>query len=203
LGNFYTDVLELDSRFHSVKPISDLGLLEPVTRGLVQLVMQEAAALGISLIPFETYRSQDRQLSLFEQGKSQLHTVGVHHYGLACDLVRDVCGAPSWEGDFSFLRVIARHHKLIWGGDWGTPCQTHKLYDAVHVQRCSVARQVALFRGEWYPEEDYDPYEDLDGDNGAISLMASASEEYDPPRPFDSLTVWGGAAGLGNPRHPG
>lgn len=132
-------------------------------------------------MPFETYRSQDRQLDLFDQGKSQLHTVGVHHYGLACDLVRDVCGAPSWEGDFSFLRVIAQRHRLIWGGDWGTPCQPHKLYDAVHMQRCSVARQGALFRGEWYPDDDYDPYTDLDA-NGSITLMASIEVPRKWPR---------------------
>ena len=171
MGNFFTDVLQQDARFHSRKPLNDLNLLEQVTRSLVQPVIQEAATLGISLMVFETYRSQDRQLDLFDQGKSQLHTVGVHHYGLACDLVRDVCGQPSWEGDFSFLKVIARRHKLIWGGDWGTPCQPHKLYDAVHLQRCTVARQAALFRGDWYPDDDYDPYEEL----GGITLMASVS----------------------------
>jgi hypothetical protein len=173
LGNFFTDILQQDERFHSRIPLSDLELLEPVTRCLVLQVIQEAATLGISLLAFETYRSQDRQFDLFQQGKSQLHTVGVHHYGLACDLVRDVSGKPSWQGDFSFLRVITKRHKLIWGGDWGTPCQPHKLYDAVHVQRCSVARQGALFRGEWYPDDDYDPYSDLDA-NGAITLMANA-----------------------------
>jgi hypothetical protein len=175
LGNFFTDVIEHDPRFHSSKPISDLDLLEPVTRSLVQQVIQEAATLGIALMVFETYRSQDRQIDLFAEGKSQLHTVGVHHYGLACDLVRDVGGQPSWEGDFSFLRVIAQRHKLIWGGDWGTPSQAHKLYDAVHVQRCSVARQGALFRGEWYPDADYNPYLELDEHNGSIHLMARAS----------------------------
>ena len=185
LGNFFTDVLQQDLRFHSRNPLSELDLLEPVTRSLVQQVIQEASTLGISLIPFETYRSQDRQLDLFDQGKSQLHTVGVHHYGLACDLVRDVCGQPSWEGDFTFLKIIARRHKLIWGGDWGTPCQQHKLYDAVHVQRCSVARQGSLFRGEWYPDEDYDPYTDLDA-NGSITLMASAEVRLRKPRPFNS-----------------
>lgn len=152
-----------------------MDLLEPVTRSLVQQVLEEAATLGIALMVFETYRSQERQLDLFQQGKSQLHTVGVHHYGLACDLVRDVAGAPSWDGDFSFLRTIARRHQLIWGGDWGTPGQPHKLFDAVHVQRCSVARQDALFRGEWYPDADYDPYKDLDQGNGTINVMASAA----------------------------
>ncbi len=120
---------------------------------LVQQVIQERATLGISLMVFETYRSQDRQLDLFEQGKSQLHTVAVHHCGLACDLVRDVCGQPSWAGDFTFLKIIARRHQLIWGGDWGTPCEPHRLYDAVHVQRGGVARQGDLFRGAWYPDE--------------------------------------------------
>jgi hypothetical protein len=31
---------------------------------------------------FETYRSQERQQVLFEQGATQLRTVGVHHHGL-------------------------------------------------------------------------------------------------------------------------
>lgn len=109
-----------------------------------------------------------------------MHTVGVHHYGLACDLVKDVSGQPSWEGDFSFLKIIARRHRLIWGGDWGTPSEPHKLYDAVHVQRCSVARQGALFRGEWYPDDEYDPYNDLDA-NGSITLMASAERGWGKP----------------------
>ena len=62
MGNFFSDVLQLDPQFHSRKPLNDLDLLEPVTRGLVQQVMQEASTLGISLMVFETYRSQDRQL---------------------------------------------------------------------------------------------------------------------------------------------
>jgi len=67
LGNFFTDVLQRDERFHSRKPLNDLDLLEPVTRSLVQQVIQEAGTLGISLMAFETYRSQDRKLDLFDQ----------------------------------------------------------------------------------------------------------------------------------------
>jgi hypothetical protein len=174
LGNFFAAVIAQDPRFHSRKHVSDLNLLERFTRSLVQQVIQEAATLSIVLVAFETYRSQDRQLELFQQGKAQLQTVGVHHFGLACDLVREVGGAPSWEGDRSLLKAIARHHRLNWGGGWGTPCRPRKLYDAVPVQRCSVARQAALFRGEWYPDADYDPYADLDGVNvnGTRNLMA-------------------------------
>ena len=57
MGNFFTDILAQDPRFHSRKPIRDLDLLEPVTRALVQQVLQEAASLGIALMVFETYRS--------------------------------------------------------------------------------------------------------------------------------------------------
>jgi len=220
LETFYTDVIKLDPRFHSAKPIGDLNLLEPTTRDLVRQIIHDAATLGFELMAFETYRSQERQEELFNQHATQLKKVGVHHYGLACDLVKLVGGAPSWKGDFTFLGRLAYQHKLIWGGDWGTPKLPHKSFDAVHVQRCSVARQAALFRGEWYPEEDYDPYEDLDGVNETVTLMASAAAEYEHPSPFNTLragsvaqnatrttrfpdpAIWGGVAGLGNPRRP-
>ena len=47
------------------------------------------------------------------------------------------------EGDFSFLKVIARRHKLIWGGDWGTPCQPHKLYAGTPAREQLVGSVVA------------------------------------------------------------
>ncbi|HHN8384020.1 TPA: hypothetical protein ACRRW5_005256 [Klebsiella quasipneumoniae] len=28
-------------------------------------------------------------------------------------------------------------------------------------QRCTTGRQAALFSGQWYPDEKYDPYQDL------------------------------------------
>jgi hypothetical protein len=80
---------------------------------------------------------------------------------LACDLVKDVSGQPSWKGDFSFLAALAKSHNLIWGGDWGTPNQPHSFRDYDHVQRCSIGRQAALFRGDWYPDDNYHPYADL------------------------------------------
>jgi hypothetical protein len=44
---------------------------------------------------------------------TKLKTVGVHHYGLACDLVKDIAGEPSWKGDFAFLGRLAKKHRLI------------------------------------------------------------------------------------------
>ncbi len=160
MGNFFTDVIQQDSRFDSVDRVSDPQLLEPVTRQLVQQIIDSAQQMGIEVMIFETYRSQDRQQQLFDNGASKLRTVGVHHYGLACDIVRAVNGEASWKGDFSFLGQLAHSSGLIWGGDWGNPNITHTFIDAVHVQRCTIARQPALFAGTWYPDDNYNPYTD-------------------------------------------
>lgn len=160
MGSFYAKVISLDPRFYSSNRVDDPALLEPVTRQLVLELMAKAHNIGITLMIYETYRSQQRQLELFNNGASRLQTVGVHHYGLACDIVRSVNGEPSWKGDFSFLGKLAQSCGLIWGGDWGAPQIQHHFVDSVHVQRCAVARQNDLFAGLWYPEETYDPYED-------------------------------------------
>ncbi|MCP3469929.1 DUF1906 domain-containing protein [Bradyrhizobium sp. CCGUVB1N3] len=160
-GNFYTDVIMSDPRFNSSKRIADPELLEPVTRELVQAIIDDAGANGLKLMIFETYRSQARQIALFNQGATKLRQVGVHHFGLACDLVKDINGQPSWKGDFSLLGSLAKHHRLIWGGDWGTPGSVHTFIDDDHVQRASLGRQARLFSGDWYPDASYDPYDDL------------------------------------------
>jgi hypothetical protein len=158
MANFFADSIKPDSRFLSATRIRDRGLLEPATRRAVLAVMNDAAAIGIPLLLFETYRSQQRQQQLFQQRATQLEKVGVHHYGLACDLVKDVGGQPSWKGDFAFLGKLARKHGLIWGGDWGRPGVAPRFYDGVHVQRVAVKRQNALLAGRWYPDDGYDPW---------------------------------------------
>jgi hypothetical protein len=152
MSNFYTDVISNDPRFNSPTRISDLALLEPVMRQAVQNIIAGASASGLTMEPFETYRSQARQAALYAQRATKLRTVGVHHYGLACDIVFVVDGQPSWKGDFSALRDLARANSLVWGGDWGEPSQPHTFIDMDHVQRCTLAQQPELFAGTWYPE---------------------------------------------------
>ncbi|RXH57775.1 M15 family metallopeptidase [Granulicella sibirica] len=158
MSNFFLDVIQPDPRFHSTTRIADMSLLEPVTRAAVLALINDAQTHGIALMPFETYRSQERQQMLFDQGASTLKTVGVHHYGLACDLVKNIGGEPSWKGDFSLLGVLGKIHGLIWGGDWGAPGVHHSFVDADHVQRCSLRSQVGLFSGAFYPDDLYNPY---------------------------------------------
>jgi D-alanyl-D-alanine carboxypeptidase len=160
MGTFYTDVISHDASFDSTLRVADLALLEPITRQLVQSIVATAEKMGISLMIYETYRSQSRQQELFDNGATKLRQVGVHHYGLACDIVRVVGGEPSWKGDFSFLGQLAHSAGLIWGGDWGAPQLKHTFVDSVHLQRCTVARQADLFAGNWYPDDTYNPYSD-------------------------------------------
>ncbi len=95
--SFYTDVLQTNPLFNPPDRIADLDLMEPITRAAVGQILAAAAAQGIKLMVFETYRSQQRQTKLFNQGASKLQTVGVHLFGLACDLVTDINGQPSWK----------------------------------------------------------------------------------------------------------
>lgn len=156
--SFYEDVIKRDPRFGSKQRVADLQLLEPVTRARIAAILRAAASSGMTLMVWETYRSPSRQEQLFQEKKTKLRTVGVHHYGLAADLVRDEQGDPSWKGNFTFVGARARDHGLIWGGDWGKKGVKPHFFDPYHVQRCTVARQRYLFQGSWYPDDAYDPY---------------------------------------------
>jgi hypothetical protein len=157
MGNFYTDVLQVDSRFHDAEPIRDMALLEPTFRGQVEAFMAAAKAAGTELMVTETYRSSELQQKYFDEGKTQLSKVGVHHYGLACDFAKVVDGQASWDGDWTFCvglatRVSTPDRVVISGYDWGRPDQPHSFRDSDHIQGCTVDQQTALFAGTWYPD---------------------------------------------------
>ncbi len=135
--------------------------------------------MGMPVMVFETYRSQERQLNLFNHGATKLRTVGVHHYGLACDIVRIVGNEPCWKGDYSFLGQLAHSCALIWGGDWGSPQIPHTFVDSVHVQRCTIARQPELFAGNWYPDTLYNPYAEAE----QHLMFASVTQPRKPAPP--------------------
>lgn len=156
--NFYVNVLSTLPLFNSPLRVSSLDYLEPITRAAVISIIADANLQGFKLLPFETYRSQARQRLLYQQGATQLEDVGCHGYGLACDLVKDIDGDPSWKGDFSFLGVLAKKYNLIWGGNWGLPDKKHGFIDSCHVQRCAIRDQPTLFDASWYPPNDYNPY---------------------------------------------
>ena len=160
MSNFFQDVIQNDHRYQSLDRIEDIGLLEPTLRGKVASIISDAKVYGFDFMIYETFRSSSRQAQLFDQGETQLKNVGVHHYGIACDIVKNINGSPSWKGDFSLLGQLAKQYGLVWGGDWGRPDLPHRFRDECHVQWCSLSRQATLFTGAWYPSAGYDPYKD-------------------------------------------
>jgi D-alanyl-D-alanine carboxypeptidase len=164
MSNFYTDVIRKDSRFNSINICKDINLLEPRTRKAVQYLLELARKNNIDMRVAETFRSQQRQSYLFEQGYTELKKVGCHNYGLACDFsIFDENGHYVSDGQkYEILTKLCRMENvfLISGCDWGMPKQNHPFKDFDHVQRCTIHRQAELFRGTWYPTEDYNPYKD-------------------------------------------
>lgn len=163
MANFYTDVIAKDRRFHLAEPCDDVGLLEPVTLAAVTAIIKQAATMGHVLKVAETYRSAELQQLYYQRGVTQLRTVGVHHYGLACDLRLYVDGKFVERGDpdYRFMRFLAESHGMISGVDWGNPYIGHSFRDYDHIQRVSLARQNDLFAGRWYPDANYKPLPDL------------------------------------------
>lgn len=178
MNNFYLNVIVKNPRFRSQKRINDMRLLEPVTRQKITALLADARAYGINLMVYETYRSQERQGVLFNHGMTQLKMVDAHHFGLACDLVKDVDGEPCWKGDFSLLSALGKEYGLIWGGDWGHSAGVHSFVDPCHLQRCSVGRQASLFNLQWYPDASYDPYVQRHTKTATFGL--SAVQSLDP-----------------------
>lgn len=154
---FYVDVIQKDKRFHSTIPVRDIMLLEPTFRSAVLGIVSDANSEGVHLVVLETYRSEELQQIYFARGATQLKTVGVHHYGLACDLGITIAGQVNWKADYSILGRLAAKHGLVWGGDWGTPNKPHSFRDYDHVQRVSIEDQTKLFNGSWYPDVNYRP----------------------------------------------
>lgn len=149
--SFYADVICKAPEYHSTIRVSSLALLEPITRAAVVAIVAEANAAGNHCDVFETYRSQELQEIYFKRGATTLETVGVHHYGLACDIVCRVAGDWSWKPSYAFLGPLAKKHGLIWGGNWS------RFKDMDHVQRIILDDETRLFANAWYPPDAYTP----------------------------------------------
>lgn len=141
MANFFTDIIQTDRRYRTRQIVKDMDLLEPGFREKINRFMADALTEGTDLVPVETFRSRERQEQVFRDGKSQLRTVGTHHYGLAVDFAKRVNGKLTWEGPWSLMPRLASKHGLT------------SLYpnDAGHIQGCTVAQQRELFSGKWYP----------------------------------------------------
>ncbi len=156
--SWFTEVIKRDPRFNSIKPVKDISLLFPPFRAKIVTLVADARAVGHDLRTAETYRSQALQEKYYAEHTTRLRTVGVHHYGLAVDLVLYIGGVWEQRGEryYSILEPLCQKYKLVYGADWGfPPPSAHDFNDWGHIQMIPVLRQAELFAGQWYPTADY------------------------------------------------
>lgn len=97
----------------------DATKLAPFFAQRLDAALKECNAAGLPVMMFEGYRSKDRQLWLFEQGRSRPGRIVTnarpgmswHQYCCAADLAGYVDGQWTWAIDYSRIRAIMlKHH---------------------------------------------------------------------------------------------
>ena len=105
-------------------------LLFPTLRTKADEICNEVNDLCI----FETYRSNVRQLQLYNSRASKIKQFGMHYYGIAVDLVfKDIHGW-TWDGDYQTVRRKYKERGLVVLGSW----------DLAHCQMVTVSEQNKL-----------------------------------------------------------
>jgi len=109
---------------------SSLDFLYPPFCDKVEAVCADLAGHGYTVMPFETYRTQERQYDIWKRDRNRgTRLVAYHGWGLAVDLVPKRDGRWTWDWPQVFIMIgsSANAHGLTWGGDW-------KNHDTPHVQ---------------------------------------------------------------------
>lgn len=117
------------------KPITDLDQLTPKTKALCLAFLEEAGKQGLKVRIVETYRPQERQDYLYEQGRSREGGVVTwtrnsrHTSRRAFDIVQNIRGKEYNDPEF-FERCaqIGRDLGMVVGHDWDVKDSPHFEY---------------------------------------------------------------------------
>lgn len=110
----------------------DISALTENAQKACSLFMERCKAAGLNVLITETYRSQERQNYLYEQGRTRpgnkvTWTKNSRHTSRrAWDICKNVKGAEY--SDTSFFKAcgaIAKELGITWGGTWKTPDMPH------------------------------------------------------------------------------
>lgn len=114
------------------KACRDIGELAPAAQQACRLFLQECKKQGLNVLITETYRSQERQDYLYEQGRTRegvvvTWTKASRHTGrCAWDICKNVKGQEySDNAFFAKCGAIAAQLGITWGGVWSTPDKPH------------------------------------------------------------------------------
>jgi len=103
---------------------SSTNLLYPPFLTEMNIGLDRAKRAGLSLWPFETYRSIARQSELYNQGRTTPGAIVTqsrpgdswHHYGVAMDIALKKDGRWSWEFDPFEVSKFFAGLNITWGG---------------------------------------------------------------------------------------
>lgn len=106
----------------------DTSLLHPKLQTILPQIIQRCAALGLSVLITDGFRTKAEQDALYAKGRTAPGSVvtqvqwpnSAHCWGVAFDFCRNVKGREYDDSDGFFRRVaeIAKPFGLEWGGDW-------------------------------------------------------------------------------------
>lgn len=133
--------------------IRDIEELTPKARQACRMFLAECEKAGLNVLITETYRSQERQNSLYEigrtkPGKKVTWTKNSRHTSRrAWDICKNVKGAEySDSGFFKECGRIAKNLGITWGGDWKTPDYPH--FEISEEWRCEELMEDKELRAE-------------------------------------------------------
>lgn len=112
--------------------VRDIGALTKKAQVACKLFMEECKKRGLNVLITETYRSQERQNYLYEQGRTRPGKVVTwtkksrHTSRRAWDICKNQKGAEySDESFFKECGAVAAKFGIVWGGTWKTPDTPH------------------------------------------------------------------------------
>lgn len=114
------------------KMVRDISALSPEAQKACNLFMAECKKRGLKVLITETYRSQERQNYLYEQGRTRPGKVVTwtkksrHTSRRAWDICKNKKGEEySDESFFKACGDVAAELGITWGGTWKTPDTPH------------------------------------------------------------------------------
>jgi len=127
--------------------------LNPHVKDLAQQFVAKAAGQGVDVIITSTYRDDEAQLALYQQGRSMPGAIvtnakpgeSYHNYHLAFDFAPVVNGKIPWADSAVFTRlgILGESLGLEWAGRW-----TGSLREMAHLQWTDGLTLAQLQSGE-------------------------------------------------------
>lgn len=184
--NWHQEKIKKHPQCTNTQLVSDVDILYPPFALAILKIFAKAREAGLGICIYETYRAQERQLELFDKGKTKLKSNGMHHFGVATDIVFfNDKKWPSWDATHPWSRLgeFGKSLGLYWGGDW------EDFRDLPHFQliKATSAEQAKIVNGE-YPA--YDSQIDSYLEQLIPAYNKVKSSNYSDPSMQDFLLVF-------------